>query len=84
MFCTVLSGIGNAPDDLADRANMIWLIRARRMGASFWAEQEGPTVTEYAVLLALIVFGVFALLTLIGTFVKDTYTTVTNGLPEAS
>ena len=54
------------------------------MGVSFWAEQEGPTVTEYAVLLALIVFGVFALLTLIGTFVKDTYTTVTNGLPEAS
>lgn len=72
------------PDDLADKADMKWLIRARRMGASFWDDQEGPTVTEYAVLLALIILGVFAVVTLIGAFAKNAYTTVTNGLPEVS
>jgi Flp pilus assembly pilin Flp len=72
------------PDDLADKADMKWLIRAAHMGASFWADQEGPTIAEYAVLLALIVLGVFALVTLIGEFAKDAYSTVTNGLPEVS
>jgi len=63
---------------------MKWLIRAVHMGASFWAEQEGPTVTEYAVLLALIILGVFTTVILIGEFAKDAYSTVTNGLPEES
>ena len=58
------------------------LSRVIRIGARFWVEQEGPTVTEYGVLLALIVFGVFAVVTLIGEFAKDAYTNLTDGLPE--
>ena len=53
-------------------------------GQSLWAEQDGPTVTEYAVLLALIVFGVFGLLVLIGAFLNGTYTDVSDGLPDGS
>ena len=58
------------------------LSQAMRIGARFWVEQEGPTVTEYGVLLALIVLGVFAVVTLIGDFTKDAYTNLTVGLPE--
>ena len=36
------------------------------------------------VLLALIVSGVFSILALIGAFVKGSYTTVSNGLPDGS
>ena len=53
-------------------------------GQSFWAKQDGPTVTEYAVLLALIVLGVFATLILIGQFLKGTYTDVSDGPPDGS
>ena len=49
----------------------------------FSAEEYGPTVTEYAVLLALIVFGVFAVIGLIGVFIMDSFTSVTTGLPES-
>ena len=55
---------------------------AIRMGSRFWVEQEGPTVTEYGVLLVLIVLGTFAVVILIGEFAKDAYTTLTVGLPE--
>jgi len=60
------------------------LSRAIRGGQSFLVNQEGPTVTEYSVLLALIVLGVFGVLALIGAFLKDTYTTVSDGLPTVS
>jgi Flp pilus assembly pilin Flp len=55
-----------------------------RLGRSFGVKQDGPTVTEYAVLLALIVFGVFGLLVLIGAFLKGTCTEVSDGLPDGS
>ncbi len=51
-------------------------------GARFWAEEDGPTITEYAVLVVLIVFGVFSLLTLIGVFLRGTFTNLSNGIPE--
>ena len=51
------------------------------MRRGFWADENGPTITEYAVLLVLIVFGVFAALTLIGAFLKSTFTTVSDGIP---
>ena len=54
------------------------------IGQSFWAEQDDPTVTEYAVPLALIVFGVFGLLVLTGAFLKGTCTDVSDGLPDGS
>lgn len=50
-------------------------------GRSFWAEEKGPTVTEYAVLLALVVFGVFSILTLIGAFLRNSFTSLSNGIP---
>ena len=52
-------------------------------GQRFWAEEYGPTITEYAVLLVLIVFGVFAAITLIGQMVKRTFTDISDGLPES-
>ena len=58
--------------------------RVIRKGRSFLVEQEGPTVTEYAVLLVLIVFGVFGVLALIGTLLSNTYSGLSNGLPVAS
>ena len=59
------------------------LHRVVRTSQEFWAEEYGPTVTEYAVLLALIVFGVFGVITLVGVFIKTAFTNVTNGLPES-
>lgn len=52
-------------------------------GVGFWAEENGPTITEYAVLLVLVVFGVFTLLTLIGMFLKSSFTSLSSGLPES-
>ena len=49
----------------------------------FLAEEDGPTITEYAVLLVLIVFSVFGLLALIGAFLKGTFTNLSNGIPES-
>ena len=57
--------------------------RAVRARQRFWAEEDGPTVTEYAVLIVLIVFGVFATLTLIGVFLKSTFTNLSDGIPES-
>ena len=84
MFCKFPSGLGNAPGILADRIGMKVLSRTIRAGQKFWAEENGPTVTEYGVLLALIVFGVFGLLVLIGEFLSGTCTEVSNGLPDGS
>ena len=49
----------------------------------FLAEEDGPTITEYAVLLVLVIFGVYGLLTLIGVFLRTTYTNLSNGIPES-
>ena len=59
------------------------LSRAVCEGQKFWAQEFGPTVTEYAVLLALIVFSVFGVLALIGAFLKSSFTDLSNGLPES-
>ena len=52
--------------------------------SDFLRDEDGPTVTEYAVMLALIVFICFAVITLIGNKVKTAFVTVENGLPEGS
>ncbi len=49
---------------------------------TFFPEEEGPTVMEYAVLLVLIVLGVFSTLMLIGAFLRNTYLDVSSGIPE--
>ena len=61
---------------------MKWLIRAVHMGASFWADQEGPTVTEYAVMLALIIIVALAAITLLGTKVQTIFTSASTALPS--
>jgi len=44
---------------------------AAQGGARFWAEENGPTITGRAVLLVLIVFGVFSLLAVIVRICKE-------------
>ena len=51
---------------------------------SFLRSEDGPTATEYAVMLALIVLGCFASILLIGTKVGDMFTDLTDGLPDIS
>ncbi|NIA06034.1 MAG: Flp family type IVb pilin [Actinobacteria bacterium] len=46
--------------------------------------EDGPTLTEYAVMLALIVALCFVAAGLIGTKAKATFTTLEDGLPAGS
>ncbi len=48
---------------------------------SFLRSEDGPTATEYAVMLALIVFICLAAITLIGNKVGSIFTNLTDGLP---
>ena len=47
----------------------------------FLADQDGPTVVEYSILLALIVAGCFLVMGLIGAKVKATFLNLESGLP---
>ena len=47
----------------------------------FLTEEDGPTIVEYAVLLALIVLTVFGLLAAMGVKVRTAFTTLEDGLP---
>ncbi len=51
---------------------------------SFLRSEGGPTVTEYAVMLALIIVVCMAGITVIGNKVKSIFTTITGGLPTGS
>ncbi len=51
---------------------------------SFLRSEDGPTATEYAVMLALIIVGCFAAITLIGNKVKSVFTNIESGLPAGS
>ncbi len=48
---------------------------------SFLRSEDGPTATEYAVMLALIVLVCFAALTLIGNKVGSVFTNIESRLP---
>ncbi len=48
-----------------------------------WSE-DGPTATEYAVMLALIIVVCIAAITLIGNKVKSIFTNIESGLPSGS
>ncbi len=50
---------------------------------AFIASEAGPTATEYAVMLALIVSVVIGAVTLLGTKVSGVFTNVTTALPVA-
>jgi pilus assembly protein Flp/PilA len=47
---------------------------------SFIVNEDGPTATEYAVMLALIIIAALAAITSLGTKVRDIFTTVDNSL----
>jgi pilus assembly protein Flp/PilA len=51
---------------------------------NFIRSEDGPTATEYAVMLALIIIVAMAGITLLGTQVNDIFTNVSNGLPTGS
>jgi pilus assembly protein Flp/PilA len=51
---------------------------------SFLKSEDGPTATEYAVMLALIIIVALAAITLLGTKVKTIFTNVATVLPGAA
>lgn len=55
-----------------------------RRAVDFLHDEDGPTVTEYGVMLALIVLLCFAAVGLIGNKAKATFTTLEGGLPVGS
>ncbi len=50
----------------------------------FFRSEDGPTTTEYAVMLALIVIVAIGAISGIGVKVSDVMVTVDNGLPQGS
>ena len=48
---------------------------------SFLVSEDGPTATEYAVMLALIIIVALAAITLLGTRVQGIFTDVEGALP---
>ena len=57
------------------------LVKKARM---FIRSEDGPTATEYAVMLALIIIVALAAITLLGTKVKTIFTNVESGLPSGA
>jgi pilus assembly protein Flp/PilA len=58
---------------------MQWLINRTK---NFLRSEDGPTATEYAVMLALIIIVALAGITLLGTKVNAIFTDVTSKLPS--
>ena len=48
----------------------------------FLASEDGPTATEYAVMLALIIIVALAAITLLGNKVSSIFDNVQNSLPD--
>ena len=51
---------------------------------SFVVSEDGPTATEYAVMLALIIIVALAAIQLLGTKVSTIFTNVEGALPEGA
>ncbi len=51
---------------------------------SFLKSEDGPTATEYAVMLALIIIVALGAITGLGTTVDTIFTNVKDGLPDGS
>lgn len=50
----------------------------------FWISEDGPTATEYAVMLALIIIVALGAITLLGNKVQTIFSNVESSLPEGS
>lgn len=48
----------------------------------FVASEDGPTATEYAVMLALIIVVALASITALGTKVSSTFSNITTAMPD--
>jgi pilus assembly protein Flp/PilA len=57
-----------------------WLTTAKR----FIRSEDGPTATEYAVMLALIIIVCIGAISGIGVTVEGIFTSVDNGLPTGA
>ena len=51
---------------------------------TFLKSEDGPTATEYAVMLALIIIVALAAITLLATKVKTIFSNVSTGLPTGA
>jgi len=51
---------------------------------SFFKSEDGPTATEYAVMLALIIIVCIAGITLLGNTVNQVFNTVSGNLPDGN
>jgi len=60
---------------------MQWLINRTK---GFLKSEDGPTATEYAVMLALIIIVALAGITLLGGKVNDIFANVSNTLPDGT
>ncbi|MFO0972668.1 MAG: Flp family type IVb pilin [Phycisphaerae bacterium] len=47
----------------------------------FWASEDGPTATEYAVMLALIILVALGAISALGTKVSTTFANISTALP---
>ena len=50
----------------------------------FLGDQDGPTVAEYGVMLALIIVGCFVAINLIGSKAKTMFANLESGLPDGA
>ncbi len=51
---------------------------------AFLVNEDGPTATEYAVMLALIIIVALAAITLLGSKVQTIFTNVESALPDGA
>ncbi len=51
---------------------------------SFLVSEDGPTATEYAVMLALIIVACIAAITALGSALKGTFENLTGNLPSGN
>ena len=51
---------------------------------TFLRSEDGPTATEYAVMLALIIIVALAAITLLGTKVKTIFTNIESVIPDGT
>jgi pilus assembly protein Flp/PilA len=51
---------------------------------SFLVSEDGPTATEYAVMLALIIVACIAAITALGGALKGTFENLTGNLPDGN
>ena len=63
------------------RVGMNWMKNRMR---EFLVNEDGPTATEYAVMLALIIIVALAAITLLGQKVNTIFTNVESQLPDGS